>query len=1264
MVKWIYDEHKRISRVRKQNLKAAKRHAKKAQKEIKYWHRQMDRFMQKKRRHYDFERRRKQVVEEREELGGFTKMELLREIDRRTPELQRVVTQYDIQQREKQTSEEQKVKREQQLLRKRELERKMLMIDALDRFPKSLKEASSSLNASLFYRSPKDPPPPRRSKRSSDAFEVPSKKKGGKKKTASAGALAANNGQESSPSYKTQAGACFSNMVVEKPIVEPEVSSPAATQAPPKRKKDVRNVGGWISPPLAKEIDRSWLERESPLVKFSLNTYIPQIGDTILYYPGLHKKHLQAFPDLLGKKTKNTLRVPLWQRAKRERSKKKASAPYTWWNNDWLDEFEEMYEKYPIICRVERTHAEFPSDPYGSYKTVLKDGSIVWNLPKNASKKKNKTNIRQAVLLKPLTPVLPPIFNAATGFSSNNQELTSLPPKFTVSTAPSKKHQAFLVPFSWAFSMFHSCQIGDTIALYKTDNPTNKSKISQFHTLSEEHGSFRLNDKIPLIQKILSDLQNNASDMQEAMEQALTFGATKSSFSVTDASTVVEFLQQYLNGRATIPSLSVDTMEGSLLDLFRSTLPLCNSTEVTPNIYHARTTINVNRWDFQLKQRSLPATKDEVIPGIKSGLLHTLENALRIKIVCVMEDYIKNHNDANIFEDHVTEEIAPGYYNAVPIGMHLSRIMNRLKVDKRSELCYYTSVESVISDIQAIVDNCLLYNSAESDVVEICIAVITPLKRLISEIYQKHVKEEVNRIKADQDRRRFVLRECDSSALFTGVKGKSKRSSSRITGVPDGINAPYNQPLNRKWLQRLHSDGSWHLPTNVATAKESKKDVSVWLPQSGDTVYYSRSLHVKFVKGHFDSLAEEQCIVPRLALTGDPNGDMTDYDSGDSLEKQLQSNWLVATIVGVRTSFPRIPENEKNSFTTSSPVLVIGLRFPYAWSKGQVHFVCWRPSHFSEEEEISKTSRSQDSSFLRPAWIASLEGSNDECLSILPGFDAQIVEQNKTPTGIADSYSTSILKCMDVLKRRCLTGVDSDHVDPKLCLGYDEKGDSLASETQARGYASLPVFDEFLHKTCDPRKKAVNTRELKKQTKNDKAMQILSDVHFLPPWSMDASSAAPENKKAKEGKIPYYETIMAFPCLCLELICLRLKNGYYRQPAAVVNDLTEAYVSTVLYILSPAARKKNRLSTRKLSKYLHSSKGNAQPTAIIKAKDARSKTKKNLSFDINVPTPSKGRLFDLEDFNEEEKTWIAKIYKVRKLYAMVRFCCMYGQILC
>ena len=115
-------------------------------------------------------------------------------------------------------------------------DRKMQMIDALDRFPRALRDATTSLNLMLYNRSPKDPPPPRRSKRNSTGeVQVEDEEEGQTK-----------DGEKGDDGW--------TNMVVEKPSVPTETASK-------NRKKEVRNVGGWVSPIFGEELNGAELNK-------------------------------------------------------------------------------------------------------------------------------------------------------------------------------------------------------------------------------------------------------------------------------------------------------------------------------------------------------------------------------------------------------------------------------------------------------------------------------------------------------------------------------------------------------------------------------------------------------------------------------------------------------------------------------------------------------------------------------------------------------------------------------------------------------------------------------------------------------------------------------------------------------------------------------------------------------------------------------------------------------------------------------------------
>lgn len=61
---------------------------------------------------------------------------------------------------------------------------------------------------------------------------------------------------------------------------------------------------------------------------------------------------------------------------------------------------------YPLLCRVEKTQAEFPPDPVKRKGT---DGHYYYTPPDAATKAKMKKGVlRLAVTLRSFTPVIPP----------------------------------------------------------------------------------------------------------------------------------------------------------------------------------------------------------------------------------------------------------------------------------------------------------------------------------------------------------------------------------------------------------------------------------------------------------------------------------------------------------------------------------------------------------------------------------------------------------------------------------------------------------------------------------------------------------------------------------------------------------------------------------------------------------------------------------------------------------------------------------------
>jgi hypothetical protein len=163
------------------------------------------------------------------------------------------------------------------------------------------------------------------------------------------------------------------------------------------------------------------------------------------YYPCGHKKYLETYPDVLGKKLRSAQRVPLWERPSQTGEGEEGAMDESkkWWTEQWLEEMQNDVAAYPILCRVEKSYAEFPPDPFTKIK---KNGSndetkVTWKAPKDPAvlKEIQGTQMRLALILRPLTPLVPPVLNGGRVYTS-----LPLPPIFNVVTFPSPQHKPFM----------------------------------------------------------------------------------------------------------------------------------------------------------------------------------------------------------------------------------------------------------------------------------------------------------------------------------------------------------------------------------------------------------------------------------------------------------------------------------------------------------------------------------------------------------------------------------------------------------------------------------------------------------------------------------------------------------------------------------------------------------------------------------------------------------------------------------------------------
>lgn len=144
----------------------------------------------------------------------------------------------------------------------------------------------------LLERAPKEPPPPRRGGRQRKS-EGPDETLSLNSQQHSTSAhlmesqpqLNSSLSQSNVGGWRSLATAIVSEKIRSSNGAETDLNlkeNATGYQTSVKKRKKSRNVGGWVSPLFAAEIDRSWVEKDTFDPKFDLSNYAPQVGDTVL----------------------------------------------------------------------------------------------------------------------------------------------------------------------------------------------------------------------------------------------------------------------------------------------------------------------------------------------------------------------------------------------------------------------------------------------------------------------------------------------------------------------------------------------------------------------------------------------------------------------------------------------------------------------------------------------------------------------------------------------------------------------------------------------------------------------------------------------------------------------------------------------------------------------------------------------------------------------------------------------------------------------
>jgi hypothetical protein len=730
------------------------------------------------------------------------------------------------------------------------------------------------------------------------------------------------------------------------------------------------------------------------------------------------------------------------------------------------------------------------------------------------------TPMRLAISLRPLTPVLPPTWSES---GPRDDIKLSLPPSFTVVSFPCDL-KPFVVPLTWAYAAAHSFSKNQKVS--SIINPdAGKVQVREFSSLDDASGSMRLDDKIPFVRALVSHW-NSAVTTRHCLGEDLS--NSLHTLPRRDTRVVHSIWKDYLEFSGNSEGEEEDRCI-DMVDLIRSTLPLWESVSATSNA-HIGARVHFSPWELvPLGKARLWSTEIRPLP---------LDDSIRDKIEFVIENAIAEDASAGLFEHPVTDEDAPSYSCAAPIGMSLSRILERLNGGRGAHDCYYRGIGNIYADITTILDNCLLYNSPESPVVDAAVEVVTKLKESIAKLAQSHFREVSEARKIDEERHHHVY------CQFSPGTEESQAANSR-QAVITTLKTPFKDTIYRGWLLPR--------PAHHVGAQES-----CWVPQAGDTILYSRSRHTHFVKHHYPSLKTEQCVI----LNDSDNSEAGSASSDDN------SDWVPVSVLWTRPVFPKALSKgsgeDANTFKESALLLALGVKLP----TDTVGVVYWRPCTLPGDHPQGDDSSCLCGMSIEESFVRAVDGGQLE------------TETTCEMIGTLSSESREMISLiLSFLKRRCLNEVHPCYVENELTKASIKRGFKPA-QTKGR-LRNLPRYDHLLSMSFDHLPNARETRGLpRKSLVDDSARDRLSDCGFLPKWSKGATTRATQ-------ELDICAAVMPLPELSIELVQMRLRKGYYRHVAAIENDLIESFVTAVVLLIKESvSRKKSPLSMKRIARAL------------------------------------------------------------------------------
>jgi hypothetical protein len=421
---------------------------------------------------------------------------------------------------------------------------------------------------------------------------------------------------------------------------------------------------------------------------------------------------------------KRRTRLPLWERAREDLDKDDAEKRI-WCTREWISSILDGTGRYPILCYVEETCAEFPRDPNIAQDSKRKSNLVGVQPCAGTFDESNERKTRGfksrprapkrdgppmglQVTLKPITSVLSPTLSSNGNFVKPTLEV---PPTFSVLLFPTD-NRPFLIPFSWALRSSMSIHVGDRVewisstggrsigSVMNTAEDLHLSRIELFHNLNNtlKHGAccdlYSIKKLEDIIHEAFPDKKDpdNVIPLREAelrhVLQVVSFQYVKTN----DLNcTVLAGASRQLSAGPSFREL-VD----KIWTWIRYSLPYWNGLRVKWDSTDDEE--NVSAWDVKYSdpiKQSLDITSSPnealvrvlapiitLVPDTlnSGGYIYRLHKSLALRIDAAIKIYIDSDASVSPFLEPIDDNIAPCYSWYVPLGMNLRRIQRRLKM--------------------------------------------------------------------------------------------------------------------------------------------------------------------------------------------------------------------------------------------------------------------------------------------------------------------------------------------------------------------------------------------------------------------------------------------------------------------------------------------------------------------------------------------------------------------------------------------------------